>query len=131
LPAGVTARLLFNEQGANSLRYDKDGDNIFESVVPPTVNVSGAAAQDITPPTVNIAATSANQISITAQDSESGVKQVLYSLDGTTFQLYTGPFTANTSTIYAFADDNTANRSSLVTYALSSGGKTYLPLIRK
>lgn len=134
LPAGVFAMLLFNEQGANALRYDSNGDNIFESVVTPTINASGVTAQDITPPTVEIATISANEVSIIAQDSESGVKQLLYSLDMTHFQLYTNTLQIDpnkTPIIYAFADDNMANRSSLVSYTLKDTGKVYLPIIIK
>ncbi len=53
----------------------------------------------------------------------------LYSLDGTTFQPYTTPFTIDatkTPILYAFADDNAANRSGLLAEQLAY--LLYLPL---
>jgi hypothetical protein len=67
-------------------------------------------------------------VTITATDA-SGVKQIFYSLDRTTFQPYTGPLVVDatqTQFIYTFADDQVANRSGLLTYPLA--WKIYLPL---
>jgi hypothetical protein len=136
IPPNVTAMLLFNEQGVATLQYDSNGDNIFESTVQPTVNVNGTTPLDITEPTVTIEANSANLVTVKAVDSESGIKTVYYSLDGTNFQPYTQPVpvtSSEDSTFYAFADDNMANRSSLASYDLTgiSTGHIYLPLIIK
>jgi pimeloyl-ACP methyl ester carboxylesterase len=130
LPAGVTARIQITPQGVGALQYDRDGDGIFETTVAPTVATSGSAAQDTDPPTVSITESrqqTGTLITVTATDSGSGVKAVYYSLDGTQFQSYTQPFTVDpyrTPTVYAFADDNVANRSSLTTFQLTAPAST-------
>lgn len=121
LPVSVTAQLRFTGSGVEPLRYDGNGDGSFETVVQPTASVNGAAAADTTPPSITFAATpgvGGVQVTINASD-ESGVQRLFYSLDRTTFTLYSGPLTvdpATTPVIYAFADDALANRSSLATY---------------
>jgi hypothetical protein len=73
-------------------------------------------------------------VNLTAQDSGSGVRRLLYSLDGTHYQPYTSPFQANvvsTPTLYAFADDNVANRRA-IEYSLAYAAipqDVYLPVI--
>ncbi|MDW8212781.1 MAG: hypothetical protein RMJ55_04440, partial [Roseiflexaceae bacterium] len=132
LPAHISATLRITPQGVEPLRADIDGDGTFETVIPPTVDVTGAAANDLDAPVVTISATgplAAKTVTITATDGGAGVKQLLYSLDGTTFQPYTAPFVVDatqTPVVYAFADDNVANRSSLVTWRLA--WPIYLPL---
>ena len=59
-----------------------------------------------------------------ATDEGTGVQRILYSVDGTNYQPYTAPLNLNpslTSTVYAFADDNVANRSGVVSYQLTPG----------
>src|SRR5262249_37953540 len=109
LPAGVTATLTLTPQGPSALRYDANGDGNFETTVSPTVSVSGPQANDVVPPEITVGTTNIHsptlRVSLTAQDSGSGVQRLLYSLDGTHFQPYTGPFQANmvaTPTLYAF-----------------------------
>jgi photosystem II stability/assembly factor-like uncharacterized protein/pimeloyl-ACP methyl ester carboxylesterase len=122
LPANVTAMLKITPQEIEDLRYDKDGDGIFESTISPTASVSGIAAQDTAPPSVSVTGVSQQTnavVTVTSTDSGSGVKAVYYSLDGTQFQPYIGPFSVdlfNAPLVYAFADDNVANRSGLVIY---------------
>jgi pimeloyl-ACP methyl ester carboxylesterase len=122
LPANVNALLQFTPQGAENLKYDADGDGTFETTVTPTASVSGVAAQDTEGPIVTFNGTAQQgnvQVSISAADSGSGVRQIFYSLNGTNFQPYTAPFTVNpnqTQAVYAFADDNVANRSGLATF---------------
>jgi hypothetical protein len=102
------------------LRYDSDGDGTFDTVVEPTARLTGSAAQDVDPPTVTIETTKQDGnhlITISAEDTGSGVKALYYSLDGTTFQPYVNSLTVTpnqASSVYAFADDNAGNRSSLV-----------------
>lgn len=130
LPAGRTAILKLTPSGIEALKYDADGDGIVETTVSPTVSVSGTSAQDVTPPTVSVnelRQQSSTQVTIAASDSESGVKAIYYSTDGSTFQLYTAPFNVDpykNPVIYTFADDNVANRSSLVTYQLTAPAST-------
>jgi hypothetical protein len=124
LPSGVSARINLHSDRLESLSYDANGDGTFETLISPTASVTGLAAQDLEPPEIVFNSTrQANNATVTifGTDSGSGVKATYYSSDGTHFQPYTGPFSvdvAQVSTIYAFADDNVANRSGLVTFAL-------------
>ena len=67
------------------------------------------------------------------EDTGSGVKEIYYSLDGAQYRSYTGPLLVDpvlTPRLYAFADDNLANRSSLVVAELSSSSeRVYLPIV--
>jgi hypothetical protein len=127
LPAGVTARIRLTPQGIENLNYDSDGDGVFETSVTPTTSVTGTAAQDIEAPVVTISENSQSQnvtvVTVSATDSASGVKKINYSLDGTNYQTYSAPFSVDpyrTRKIYAFADDNVANRSGLVEFQLTA-----------
>ena len=125
LPNGAQAMIKITPQGAENLLYDSDGDGTFETSVPPTVSVSGSAAQDVEGPVVTInevGQQTTKQITIVAQDSGSGVKAIYYSLDGTHFRPYAGSLNldpSQTPVVYAFADDNVANRSGLTTLRLT------------
>ncbi|MCP9495515.1 MAG: immunoglobulin domain-containing protein [Pyrinomonadaceae bacterium MAG19_C2-C3] len=129
LPANTKVKLELSPSGIGALQYDGDGDGTFESTVQPTASVSGNAAQDTQAPTIGVnevprAAT--RRVTITATDEGAGVRSVFYSLDGTNFQPYNGAFEINptqTTTVYAFAEDNVANRSSLVTYSVKKRRK--------
>jgi len=126
VPAGRSASLRLDPQAVGDLRYDSDGDGIFETLIQPTASVTGVAAQDIDPPNVainEVPEVGGSLITITASDDGSGVKGTFYSLNGNNYQPYTDPFgvdPAKFPIVYSFADDNVANRSSLVTYQLSS-----------
>jgi hypothetical protein len=75
------------------------------------------SANDTTPPKVNIATTmfgTQATVSITANDAETGIKQIMYSINGQGFNIYTSPFTLNVSsptTVLAVADNNVGIRS--------------------
>jgi pimeloyl-ACP methyl ester carboxylesterase len=133
LPPHTTAMVRLTSQGAENLHYDGDGDGTFETAVPPTVSVSDTDANDIDPPVITMTRTGTLDnltVTLTATDSSAGLKHMLVSLDGTTFQPYTGPIQVDTRQnpiVYAFADDNVANRSSLYTYQLVQ--QVYLPLL--
>lgn len=129
LPANVECLLTLNPQGMEDLRYDADGDGIFETVVPAHVRVTGTAAQDVTAPQVSITASGIMRgnvtVSVAAADSQSGVKTIYYRIveQSTNFQIYTAPFTTPSGTkktIEAFADDNVGNRSSPVRKVVSN-----------
>ncbi len=104
-----------------TLQYDGNSSGGYNTTVSPTVELNGAGAGDTTPPTINIQTVqqgSSATATITAQDGESGVGKIWYSLNnGVNFQLYTSPFqipsSSNPVIIEAFADDNAANRSGL------------------
>lgn len=126
LPAGAMAAFRITPQGAEPLKYDRDGNGTYETEVSSTVNLTGAAALDQTPPIVNITPTFQRGnavVAIAAEDIGTGVSAIRYSLDGTHFNVYTAPFSVSvlqTPKIYVFADDKAANRASLVTYSLST-----------
>lgn len=127
LPAGVTARLRFTPEGVVSLAYDNDGNGSFETFVTPTTSATGAAAQDTEPPVVNVVENRQSQnvtlVSLNAVDSASGIKKINYSLDGITYQAYSGPFSVDpyrVRKVYAFADDNLANRSGILEFELTA-----------
>ncbi len=71
-------------------------------------------------------------ITIDAEDTGAGVRGIYYSLDGSHYQLYNKPLqvdAVNRSTLFVFADDKVANRTSLFTYELSK--RIYSPLIKR
>jgi len=135
LPGGNNqVQVVFSQTGFSYLKRDTDTDGLFETDVPPTADVSGNGANDCEAPTIDISASGlldARTVTITATDA-SGVQQILYSLDGRTFQPYTGSLVIDatqTQFIYTFADDRAAKRSGLLTYPLA--WKIYLPLTRR
>src|ERR1051325_3155147 len=104
------------------------------------VHLTGSDALDIDPPSVTIDTTKQDGnhvVTISAEETSSGLKDVYYSLDGTTFHPYASPVTITpnqASYVYAFADDNAGNRSSLVkrrlpirSALLVSGSSTLTP----
>lgn len=119
LPTGASARLRVTPQGIESLFYDANGDGTFETVVQPTVSLSGAAATDVSPPAVTFASsaqTGTLTVTISAADSGSGVKSIHYSVNGAQYKPYTGPLSVNPlagAVVSAFAEDNAANRSEI------------------
>ena len=52
LPPNVKAILKVTPEGMEDLRYDSDGDGVYETVVAPTVSVKGEMAADKTWPDV-------------------------------------------------------------------------------
>ncbi len=129
VPANTKVKIELSPSGIGALQYDGDGDGTFESMVQPTASVSGNAAQDTQSPTVSVKEVplaAIRRVTITATDEGAGVKSVFYSLDGTNFQPYNGAFEINptqTTTVYVFAEDNVANRSSLTTYSVKKRRK--------
>jgi hypothetical protein len=128
LPANVLALLEVTPQGVTNLAYDSDGNGTFDTPVNPTIIVTGTQAQDVEPPNVIVNETvqsGSSQVVLEATDAGTGVQRIMYSLNGTTFQQYSTPLTINsaqTPTIYVFADDNVFNRSGLVTHNLTASG---------
>jgi pimeloyl-ACP methyl ester carboxylesterase len=128
LPAGTKVKIQTTPQGIGILRYDSDGDGTYETPVTPTASVTGAAAQDTEAPSVTVSSTAQggnSLITITSADAGSGVAETRFSLNGTDFQTYAGPFTVNryqAPAVYAFADDKAGNRSGLSTFRLVDAG---------
>ncbi|HZG52012.1 MAG TPA: alpha/beta fold hydrolase [Pyrinomonadaceae bacterium] len=126
LPPNTLARLEITPEGVGTLQYDQNGDGTFETPITPTVSITGTAAQDTDAPLITfdqVAQTpTSTRVTITASDSGAGVRSVFYSLNGVNFQPYLEPLNLNpaqTSAVYAFASDNVANRSGLVTFKLA------------
>jgi hypothetical protein len=100
-----------------TLKYDSNGDGDYDTIISPTATASGTSANDTTPPKVNIQTTMLGfqtTVSITASDTETGIKQIMYSINGQGFNIYTSPVTLNVSsptTILAVADNNVGIRS--------------------
>lgn len=54
IPAYSNVKFTVSQNNQTELKYDADNDGEFDTIVPPTVSVNGAAASDTTPPTLNI-----------------------------------------------------------------------------
>ena len=74
-------------------KYDASSPEQSVGTLPP---VTGEASQDISPPISQISVAQDGLITLTAKDEPggSGLAQILYTTDGTTFKTYTGPFRA-------------------------------------
>ena len=121
LPANSIALLRFSVNGVENLRYDADGDGVFEMEVQPTFHLIGESANDVTPPSIDISFSVNNNnvatITVNASDSETGINQIRYIAKGeTSDHVYNAPFTVNLSQsklIYVSAEDNAGNRNLL------------------
>lgn len=133
LPADSIAELRFTGAGVELLRVDSDSNGAFETIPPPSANLTGIAAADVDPPVVRIVASGplmSRIVTLSVSDSGAGVAAILYSLDNRTFTPYTGPIQVDalaTPTVYAFADDAAANRSGVVSAQLVN--QLWLPLL--
>lgn len=126
LPPNSSVQLTFSQKTVTNLKYDADDDGEFETVIPAAAVLSGTSARDITAPdvTIDIVRQGTSAIAtINAEDTESGVSKIWYSIDGQIFRLYDSPIIIPHSTnpikIEVFADDVAANRSSLFTKILT------------
>lgn len=134
IPTGVKIKAGITLQGLENLRYDADGDGVYETEISPNLSVSGSAAEDLTAPDVTISyqQQGTNQlVTLSATDIETGVKEILYSLNGVDYQVYSQPFMvtpSQTSQIYAFADDNNLNRSNLLQFSIPPIAMTNQPV---
>jgi hypothetical protein len=119
LPVNAAAMLRFTSKGVEPLRYDRDGDGIYESISLATFDVSGSEARDITAPVVKLSARlegGKTKVTIKATDNGSGVKAIYYSLDNKKYQTYVRPLVFDSDTkplVSAFADDRVGNRSAI------------------
>lgn len=131
-PVGVAASLTVSANGTNTVRYDADGDGTPETVVAPSVTLTGPDAADVDAPQVTITANDAGgetRYAVSATDGGSGVARVLWSTDGQRFRPYTGPLALDvtvTPKLFAFAEDRAGNRSSMVDVALAAVASTPL-----
>lgn len=120
LPANVRAQLQFTASGVENLRYDADGDGIFETEVQPTFFVTGENAKDLKAPQMNVSydvnkSGTAATVTIDATDDLSGVDEIRYLIIGeATDHVYSEPFQVTleqSKLIYFAAQDNVGNRT--------------------
>jgi hypothetical protein len=127
LPRGTWALLKLTPAGIEDLRVDMNGDGNFETTISPTASANGPEARDWRGPVIRFDAatrgTGVLLLTINAEDP-SGVRRLIYSLDGTRFSPYAGPFEVNPARVrkvWALADDGLGNRSLLYTYEIGTG----------
>ncbi|MGH9277805.1 MAG: alpha/beta fold hydrolase, partial [Acidimicrobiales bacterium] len=117
VPSGVSALLDSTPSGLAQLRYDGDGDGTFETAVPPTASVTGAAAQDTSAPDITLTETvedGTSRVAVAATDGGTGLKAVYASVNGSRFEPYTSELLVNPGehpVVWAAAADNAGNRS--------------------
>jgi hypothetical protein len=135
LPLSTTLMLRITPAGIEPLRSDSDGDGAFETILTPTARIQGAGVYDTEAPTLTLRLHGEPfnpLITLAATDTGAGVAHILYSLDGRTFQPYTGTLRIDitrTPVLYAFADDAAGNRSNLSAFQLAR--RIYLPSIER
>ncbi len=130
LPPNTLVHIRLQPQSNYRIFYDADNDGRPETELPGLI--AGTGAQDTTPPQVAVQSNLGGAqllVTITAEDSGTGVAAIYYSLDGTTFARYSGPVPVSKTQqlIYAFADDNVGNRSALLGFRLTN--RVLLPII--
>lgn len=120
LPLDAIAWLKFTATGLKSLRYDTNGDGVFETETQPTFYLTGAAANDRTPPDINISFSVSNNtatVAVNSTDAETGVNQIRYTINGeTNDHVYSAPFSIDltqSKLLYVSAEDNAGNRNLL------------------
>lgn len=102
------------------LKLDNDGDNVFETSIPPTAILSASSSADVTPPKITINSPASTDylrsqilpITITATDTESGVTFTEIAVDGIiTTSTAIDPFFYNLGNhaIFVHAVDNVGN----------------------
>ena len=131
LPQGARLSLDVDGQdvGATRVAADLDGDGTTDEVLAPDAVTTGAAATDTTPPTVagdaTLAGLFASRVTLTADDSGSGVAHIYYRVGGGAEQAYTGPFTAPMlSTVSFRAMDAAGNMSAESTFVADDAPNT-------
>lgn len=133
LPRGTWGLLKLTPVGLEDLRVDADGDGRFETTVRPTGAAGGLAAHDTHGPDITFngqtRGTGSVLTTLRAEDP-SGVESLRYSLDGTRFYPYKGPFEVDpvrVREVWAFADDRLGNRSGLYIFDVRTGRRLPLP----
>lgn len=131
LPSGARLSLDFSSGDVGTTRIDADlnGDGTTDEVLAPDAVTAGVAANDTTAPTVAGGATlndlSSSTVTLTADDSESGVAHIYYRIGSGAEQTYTGPFTAPMfSTVSFRAMDDAGNMSAESTFVADDAPNT-------
>ncbi|HEY8646584.1 MAG TPA: pre-peptidase C-terminal domain-containing protein [Gaiellaceae bacterium] len=124
LPSGARLSLDFTSGDVAAARVDADlnGDGTTDEVLAPDAVTSGVAAEDTTAPNVAGGATLdgllSSTVTLTADDSDSGVAHIYYRIGSGAEQTYTGPFTSPMFSTISFramdAAGNVSGESTLV-----------------
>ncbi|HQU92996.1 MAG TPA: SdrD B-like domain-containing protein, partial [Pyrinomonadaceae bacterium] len=128
LPENTVAELEVSSSGNTTLRFDSDDNGQPDTTIEPTAIIEGTHANDIEPPTISVDYTDGagtRTVSLTANDADSGVRKVYYSLNGESFAEYSSPVSVGLSQaeIWVFAEDNNRNRTGIAPFKL--GGAAY------
>jgi hypothetical protein len=138
LPESQSATLTLSPGGVGDLVLDSDGDDIFETKIDHSLSLTGQEANDLQRPELSVSANGLGEkvfVALHAKDAGSGVKQVLFSLDGVNYQPYTEPLELEpdvTPYLYAFADDHVGNRTAIaydLTHPVLPAFAIYLPMV--
>jgi len=126
LPLNSNSKLSISQDVTVELVNDSNNDGEYESFILPDVDVVGGSASDVIPPSIDINfVQDENEVTaiLSAEDYQSGLKTIWYSLDGQSYQIYSTPLTfqrtPNPIVIKAFADDFVANRSGSISRAFT------------
>lgn len=119
----ANAHFVVQDGALSELEYDSDNNLLYDAQEAPTIKLKGKPAHDVKPPTVSLTATPARngtRITLSASDSASAIRNIVYSLDGEHFIQYTAPFVLDKTVtrLYAFADDSAGIRSRMFEFPL-------------
>ncbi len=99
-----------------SLSMDSDGDGNEDNTISPSAVLNAVQAADVTPP-VTTATLSGTTLTLSATDDNAGVLNTRYTIDGTTWHVYTDPFTVTGgSTISFLSIDKAGNSEAIKTF---------------
>jgi hypothetical protein len=114
--------LIVGPSGIQNIQIDTNDDGFVDTPITPSLSISGSLANDLNAPTLSFSTQilNGNQVvNISANDTESGVRQIRYSFNGQQFSQYSGPVVITQSQnpkIYAFAEDNNGNRTGIASF---------------
>jgi len=123
LPAGVPARLVFAPEGIQPLQADSDRDGSFATTRQPSIDVVGAAAEDVLGPEIlvtprgTVPANGMTRVSLAASDPGAGVTDLYYSFTGVDYQPYATELEIDPNVnpvVHVLAQDAVGNRSTRV-----------------
>lgn len=117
LPLSTPLRMTLGPNGRIDLRYDSSRSGADDRLIKATAHLTGSAALNDAPPRITITSTAeaaGSRMRISVVPGNALVTRTLYTLDGSRFQRYVGPFLlepGHTREVIAFADDEAGNRA--------------------